>query len=265
MSKQKIIQYYQTFDKLDNIQHVTRIIGAALHFGPDYIHLNDHDPDDPRFDQMYGDLESFQRQGGEVHFMLGGAGGAYKAMFQDYDKYYHLLSEFLEDRPFITGLDLDIEESVLMGQIQQLVSNLHQDFPHLKLTMAPVAGELIEDKNNHKEEGEFDHLGFLQNTPQGQFISELNVQMYGCFSYNMFYQIIEHINPERLNVGMISSDISSPSDFARLLDQLHLMADRGVGGCFVWEHYNAPQDWSTQIYEVFCEYQNSNRQFCSVM
>ena len=59
----KIIYYYQTFNGLDDILsnpvNTDIIIVSAIHFGknPEYIHLNDHPPNDPKFNVMWDQVK----------------------------------------------------------------------------------------------------------------------------------------------------------------------------------------------------------------
>ena len=46
-------------------------------------------------------------------------------------------------KPFISGIDLDIEEFVDINNVKRLINQLKQDFPHFKLSMAPVSGSMM--------------------------------------------------------------------------------------------------------------------------
>ena len=61
--------------------------------------------------------------------MTGGAGGAFTELFSDFKTYYPLLHQLLNEKTFIGGIDLDIEESVDINQIKMLIRLLKQDFP----------------------------------------------------------------------------------------------------------------------------------------
>jgi hypothetical protein len=321
----RIIQYYQTLKHMENLDHTTHIILSALHFGntPEpYIHLNNNHPNDKIFDSMWTQAHEYHDKGIQIWVMLGGAGGAYQELFsshESYKTYYGLLSDFLNSREdLIVGMDLDIEEPVLMSKVQQLVQDLTRDFPNLQLSMAPCAGELTQgpqtpqktiqikpkkDEGYHKEGGDegnkgnkrgggkrqsrdeqesitqdeqdeqekqedttpFSHLGFLK-TPEGSRISMFNVQMYeGCFNYQTFLDVTKHVPPEFMNAGMISGDVATEDAFNRVLDQLHYMVDQDIGGTFIWEYFDEPENWSTKVFDVLKQYKNSNYKSCSVM
>lgn len=82
----RLIVYHQTFHDHDGNYHsllplltnntgVTHVIVAAIHLndGPGNITLNDHRPDDKRYDQLWGEVNWLQGSGVKVLGMLGGA------------------------------------------------------------------------------------------------------------------------------------------------------------------------------------------------
>jgi hypothetical protein len=82
----RLIVYHQTIHDpqgncnsllplLTNNTGVTHVIVAAIHLndGPGNITLNDHRPDDKRFDQLWGEVSWLQGSGVKVLGMLGGA------------------------------------------------------------------------------------------------------------------------------------------------------------------------------------------------
>ena len=82
----RLIVYHQTIHDpqgncnsllplLTNNTGVTHVIVAAIHLndGPGNITLNDHRPDDKRYDQLWGEVSWLQGSGVKVLGMLGGA------------------------------------------------------------------------------------------------------------------------------------------------------------------------------------------------
>ena len=67
--------YHSLLPLLTNNTGITHVIVAALHLneGPGNITLNDHRPDDKRFDQLWGEVAWLQGSGVKVLGMLGGA------------------------------------------------------------------------------------------------------------------------------------------------------------------------------------------------
>ena len=62
--------------------------------------------------------------------MLGGAGGAYNALYTDYKAFLDLLLQFLKKYPFLSGIDLDIEEELdpdpntSLDRVKQLINDI---------------------------------------------------------------------------------------------------------------------------------------------
>lgn len=82
----RLIVYHQTFHDaagnyhsllplLTNNTGITHVILAAIHLneGPGNITLNDHGPEDTRYDQLWGEVAWLQGSGVKVLAMLGGA------------------------------------------------------------------------------------------------------------------------------------------------------------------------------------------------
>lgn len=91
----RLIVYHQTFHDSEGNYHsllpllitgVTHVIIAAIHLndGPGNITLNDHRPDDNRFDQLWSEVGWLQGGGVKVMGMLGGAAkGSYERLGGD--------------------------------------------------------------------------------------------------------------------------------------------------------------------------------------
>jgi hypothetical protein len=67
--------YYSLLPLLTNNAGLTHVIVAAIHLNedPQNITLNDHSPDDKRFEQLWGEVKWLQGSGVKVLGMLGGA------------------------------------------------------------------------------------------------------------------------------------------------------------------------------------------------
>ena len=90
----RLIVYAQTFhDSADNYHSllplltnntgVTHVIVAAIHLneGPGNITLNDHTPEDKRYETLWGEVKWLQGSGIKVLGMLGGAAkGSYERL-----------------------------------------------------------------------------------------------------------------------------------------------------------------------------------------
>ena len=122
----KVIYYYQTFvglyKMLSHIKDLDVMIISSIHFGVDKnnkpnIYLNDNIPDDKIFNKMWIQTIRAYKLGCKIMLMMGGAGLAYQKLFQNFEIYYPLLIKTIKDRPWITGIDLDIEELVKIEDV----------------------------------------------------------------------------------------------------------------------------------------------------
>jgi len=244
----KVIYYYQTFvgleKVLENIEDVDVIIVSSIHFGQKdkqpYIHLNDNDPKDPMFENIWMETKKASVQGCKIMLMMGGAGYAYRTLFSDFDIYYPLLTQLLREKSWISGIDLDIEEETTLENVQMLIRHLVNDFPELTITMAPVSPSLEADGGSM--------AGFnyktLYESPEGKHISWFNTQCYYSFSKNTYDKIIKNgYPPEKIVMGMESGQFDK-NTFQNALQEVHNIITEypTMAGVYDWEYLDAPPD-----------------------
>jgi hypothetical protein len=78
--------YHSLLPLLTNNTGTTHVIVAAIHLNdePGHITLNDHLPDDERFNQLWGEVSWLQGSGVKVLGMFGGAAkGSYEKLSRD--------------------------------------------------------------------------------------------------------------------------------------------------------------------------------------
>jgi hypothetical protein len=243
----KTIYYYQTFVGLDKLMSHTHDIDviniSSIHFDEDKhgnknIYLNDNLPNDPKFNIMWEQTQLLGEQGITIMLMVGGAGGAYTNLFLDFETYYPLLRKLLQDKTYISGVDLDIEETVSLVNVKKLINLLKKDFPFIQISMAPVASAMITDSPGL---GSFSYKE-LYNSVEGNHIDSFNVQCYDSFSYETFRRIIKNdYPPEKINMGMMSGQFTKDT-FNEALQEIHstLITYPKMGGVFDWEYLDAP-------------------------
>jgi chitinase len=248
----KTIYYYQTFVGLDqllsHVQDIDVIIVSSIHFDRDkqgnkYIYLNDNKPNDPCFDTLWTDVQKAYSQGVCITLMIGGAGGAYQELFSDFDTYYPQLVSLLNEKNFICGIDLDIEEEVDINQVKMLINCLIRDFgEQFIITMAPIAPSLMNDQIGM---GGFVYKE-LYNSPEGKYIQWFNTQCYESFSYDTYKRIIDNgYPPEKIVMGMMSGQFNKQT-FKNAIHECVKIKQTypEFPGVYDWEYLNAPPDKS---------------------
>ena len=253
-SNPKIIYYYQTFTGLKNILHpnptVTHIHLSSIHFGNSdnnyYIHLNDNNPDNKIFDELWKELTLAHSYGIKIVLMIGGAGGAYIDLFNNFDIYYKLLCDMLNKYSIINGIDFDVEESIGLKNIEMLINKMKNDYNHFTFSMAPIQSSLMRDINGM---GGFVYKD-LYNSNVGQYIDYYNTQFYYDYSKDCYDTIIKNeYNSKKIVMGMISSqNIDENYNIIKLLFKKY---KNDFGGVFFWEYCQAPINWDTTIHELF--------------
>jgi hypothetical protein len=244
MTNSKIVYYYQTFIGLDNLlklncKTISHLNISSIHFGKNednstYIHLNNYDPFDKCFDTLWNQcLEASKKS--KIYLMIGGAGCAYQTLFSDFESYYSLLYNLLKSKPYICGVDLDIEETVSLENIKMLMNRLKRDFNYLEFSMAPLAISLMNDESGM---GGFVYKD-LYNSNEGKLINHFNVQSYDDYSVEIFDAIVKNgYPPEKIVYGMISSqDIN---EIINVINLLYKKYGKKLGGVFNWEYFDSP-------------------------
>jgi len=242
----RILLFYQTLVDLGPIlaspDAVTDIHLAAIHFGVDqgeaYIHLNDYWPDDKRFDKPWAQLEAAAKAGIRISLLIGGAGGAFGALFNDYDEYFSMLVMLLEDKPFITGINLDVEEYVKLENLQKLIRDLYAR--GLEISMSPLASSLASDGPGM---GGFSYKD-LGKTPEGAMVSYLCGQFYGEISDDAAQYLAAVTNgyrPSSIVLGSLGPlDKDQMKTLQTQIDILSNRYPRTFGGIFLWEYSLQP-------------------------
>lgn len=242
---------------------------SSLHFGTDnignkYLHFNNQPVTSigPFLNQLRTFLSKYSNSELEFRFMLGGAGGAYQALYSDFDTYYQLLQNFISQHNFISGMDLDIEEMLdtdpdeALIKVKTLIRRLHGDTHGFmerergfSITLAPVATSL---QGSGIGMGGFSYKTLLQSA-EGKMISGLNVQIYGCFTEDTFKAIAKNNIPlDLLTIGMLGDEFTSSTEFATAMSTI----EDAIGilertqGFVMWESGDSaidPYQWARAI------------------
>lgn len=249
----RLIFYYQTFSGLEPILRpdpiVTHIHLSSIHFGYDqnaqpYIHLNDLVPNSPQYDELWNQIMEAWRLGIKIVLMIGGAGGAFKNLFSDFDRFYNLLTATITEHPYISGICLNIEENVEIENVIMLIQHLRRDYPFFEISMAPVQQALETDQPGL---GGF-YYKDLMRSAVGPEISYLNAQCYSSFTVESYQKIINNGYPaSQIVMGLLSS--AAPRDYLYTINTLSRLHN-DFGGVFAWEYFDAkpdPATWSSDV------------------
>ncbi|XP_014554690.1 glycoside hydrolase family 18 protein [Bipolaris victoriae FI3] len=287
----RLIVYHQTFHDSQGNYHsllplvtnntgITHVIIAAIHLneGAGNITLNDHRPDDTRYDQLWGEVNWLQGSGVKVLGMLGGAAkGSYERLSGDdesFEAYYTPLHAIIS-RYKLSGLDLDVEEEIALSTITRLISRLRADFgPAFLITLAPVATALVPDPkipahlrpprpmlasgpSPNPLHPTLPHLsGFsypeLECSVFGREVAWYNTQFYcgwGDAASTLWYDAIVAAGwkPERVVMGVVTNPGNGAGhvSLAALRQNCAVLRDKyrnvgkGFGGVMGWEYFNA--------------------------
>ena len=270
--KSRIIYYYQTFVDIDNLltknTPITHIHLSSIHFGTNfskqpYIHLNDFTPDSHYFDKMWINIKKAYDLGIKIILMVGGAGLAFNNLFSNFEAYYKLLFDLIKSRPYICGIDLDIEEEVSLNNVKYLINRINKDFgSDFIITMAPIQNSLQTDNEGL---GGFSYKE-LYKSNEGKRINYFNGQFYSDFSIQSYKDAVNNgYPPSKVVMGMDSNQFSSTNfnDALNIIKNLKSIYN-DFGGVFVWELFNCPPNpkyhgtWSKKISGVL------NQNFCLI-
>ena len=256
MTKPRIIYYYQTFNTLKPIltdKTVTHIHLSAIHFGYDqnnepYIHLNNFSPYNSKFDEVWKELFIATQNNIDVRLMVGGAGTAFQKLFSDFNTFYPLLIQLINVKGnIIQGLDLDVEETVKISDIEMLMTRIKKDIgSNFKITLAPIQTAL---QYNNSGLGGFSYHELYQSHV-GKYIEYLNGQFYQSYNKESYDSVVENGYPEqKVVMGMLMGQ-NIENNYLEIKKLYDEYGDE-FGGVFIWEYSGAPKDWSSRCYEIF--------------
>ncbi|KAI3321891.1 glycoside hydrolase family 18 protein [Xylariaceae sp. AK1471] len=246
---------------------VTHIIIAAIHINQDPygLTLNDHPPSDPRFTTTWAELRVAQASGITILGMLGGAAkGTYTRLDRDrtsFELYYEPLYDLVRERG-LSGLDLDVEESMSLAGIIRLIDRLRADFgPDFIITLAPVAAALLDARRNLSG---FDYEAL--EVMRGSQIAWYNAQFYcgwGDASNPIMYEmcVARGWAAEKLVVGLVTTPENGAGyvPFEVLHPNFKLLQRQfpKFGGVMGWEYFNGrpggkerPWEWAQEMTKI---------------
>ena len=246
-NSKRIIYYYQTLTDLSPILFegtpVTHIFLSAFHFGNNsdgtpYIHLNNNDPFDEKFDKVWQQLSSAKHDYNiEIHIMLGGAGEAFVDLFSNFGVYYPMLIKTIMKSKIVNGINLDIEEQVESSDVKMLIDLFKRDLAYdFVISMAPVQGSL---QGNGTGMGGFSYKD-LRDSDEGKLIDFYCGQFYFDLSGVCYDDCVLNGYPaNQVVLGMIQDQ---PIETAQKVVSYCAKKYPDFGGVFMWEYFDAPPD-----------------------
>ena len=185
--------------------------------------------------------------------MVGGAGGAFSTLFDNFDTYYPMLRDMLKSYCF-NGIDLDIEELVDIHNVKKLINQIKKDFKDdFIITMAPLQSSM---SNDNSSMGGFIYKN-LYKSDEGKYIHYFNTQSYYSYTFDDYDAMIKNgYPPEKIVFGMISSQFNSSNmnDCCDTIKQIK-QKYKDFGGVFVWEYCDCPpnnqdhSEWAQLMYD----------------
>ena len=151
----------------------------------------------------------------------------------DFDIYCNLLYHLLKNKPFISGIDLDIEETVSINNIEMFIRKLKNDFSEedFIISTAPIQSSL---QNDYPGMGGFVYKKLL-NSDVGKYINYFNGQFYSDYSKDAYDEVTKNgYSSQKVVMGMLSGE-----DFEEELEKVYLEYGNEFGGVFVWEYFNS--------------------------
>ena len=264
-----VVFYYQTTTDVGTLlesgvpMSSVVVYVSSLHFCGRTLLLNNAPPDAQPAD-LWANVDRLRAAGATIMVMLGGAGGAYEALFADFEPCYGALLSFLRARPFIAGIDLDVEEGVGLDPVCGLLRRLAADrAPGFAITMAPIASAMLSDAPGL---GGFSYADLCAR-PEGRLIEWFNVQCYGCYDATTFASVLENGHePSRVVLGMLGDEVE-PGQLGEAVAALRttLRTYPTLRGAALWEYgdtnvdpvafaqgvYGVLHAWETRLWDAW--------------
>jgi hypothetical protein len=232
--------YYQTPDisflkKLEKVPYGTdvTVILSSLHTGvvdgESVLYLNDTlipttGELPPNLHELWDVCSSlYANEKASFSFMLGGAAGAYKLLFENYQDQFGRLTTLLCSTPWIGEIVLDIEEKVELIDVQKLVNDLYMFDPDMLISFSPLPSSLTTDEPGM---GGFSYKK-LKMSPVGWMVDTFYVQCYSdSFSLTTYEEIVANgYSHACISMGMTYSQTENLVPIIDTINGIHRHTD----------------------------------------
>ncbi|KAJ9114955.1 hypothetical protein QFC20_001330 [Naganishia adeliensis] len=180
-----------------------------------HLTLNDNDPDDPYYDEVWKEKAALQAKGVKTLLLIGGAAhgtiseldyapGSFEHNQERFEVAYGLVRDLLIRKNF-DDLDLDVEEPMTQSGAERFIRRIRQDFSKSFLvTMSPMAPGL----QGGRELSLLDYSNLEQTC--GDMINWYHVQFYNGWGSagdaEGYEKLVETgFDPSRLVLAILSS------------------------------------------------------------
>lgn len=182
-----------------------------------HLTLNDNDPDDPYYDEVWKEKAALQAKGVKTLLLIGGAAhgtiseldyapGSFESNEQRFETAYGLVRDLLIRKQF-DGLDLDVEEPMSQSGAERFIRRIRHDFSKdFLITMSPMAPGL----QGGRELSLLDYSNLEQTC--GHLINWYHVQFYNGWGSAGdaagYEKLVETgFDPSRLVLAILSSPV----------------------------------------------------------
>ena len=245
--------YYQTTKSLQHLWDLNLedliIYLSSIHFGRinnvAYIHLNDQSADAQV--HIWEEMNLAHLKGNKIRLMIGGAGGAFQALFSDFEIYYSLLKSTIDKFSCIDGIDLDVEETCTLGDIKMLIDRLISDFGlQFNITLSPTFENLTSSSTP------FSYAELLRSE-SGSHIRWLNVQCYNNIDHNTIDCLLKNgFVQDELAITMLGNNYDTKQYLLNIYPLLSNFINKytSLQGFVLWEYGDSklnPGLWGATI------------------
>jgi hypothetical protein len=218
--------------------YISHIHFGIFSFANNQIYLNNYEPDDNSYDNLWFDL-GISTEKDKICIMVLNM----DEFFENYDTYYKILCDFINNKKLIIkGIDIDIENKASLSDTIKFITNFKKDFPNLQLILSVIGYSMcvkdIDTKYQNKEEWSYSLFNRMK--------AENLIDYYCCsfdeddFTMDSFeYMINNNFNESKLVIGCKSDNISYDIYF-----ELNKIKKKyNIGGTFIKYFHDSPYKW----------------------
>ncbi len=218
--------------------HATNIHFGTFNFNNNQIYLNNINPSDNKYDDLWFDL-GISTEKNKICIMVLNIDN----LFENYTYYYKLLCDFINNNKIIQGIDIDIENKATLLDTIKFITDFKRDNPKLLLIMSVIGYSMCVRDTNTKYKNEKSWSYSLFN----KLKAENYIDYYNCsfdeddFTMDSFKDMINNgFNESKLVMGCKSSNFDGYDNYFELNK---IKKKYNIGGTFIKYFHNAPYKW----------------------